>query len=93
MSKQIVLAGGVRTAIGKFGGALANTPAAEMGAIVIKEALQRAGIKPEQVDEVIMGCVLQGRTGPERRPPGRRQGRSAGGSARFHAEQRLRVPA
>ena len=59
MSKQIVLAGGVRTAIGKFGGALANTPAAELGAIVIKEALQRAGIKPEQVDEVIMGCVLQ----------------------------------
>ncbi len=59
MSKTIVLAGAVRTAIGKFGGALANTPAVTLGSIVIKEALARAGVKPEQVDEVYMGCVIQ----------------------------------
>lgn len=59
MSKKIVLAGACRTAIGKMGGALSNTPAADLGAIVIKEALNRAGVKPEQVDEVLMGCVIQ----------------------------------
>ena len=57
--KEIVLAGAVRTAMGKFGGTLASTPAAQLGSIVIKEALNRAGVKPEQVDEVIMGCVIQ----------------------------------
>lgn len=58
MNKDIVLAGGVRTAIGKFGGSLANTPAADLGAVVIKAALERAGIAPNQVDEVIMGSIL-----------------------------------
>lgn len=57
--KKVVLAGACRTPIGKFGGTLAGTPAAELGAIVIREAVARAGIKPEDVDEVIMGCVLQ----------------------------------
>ncbi len=59
MAQKIVLAGAVRTAIGKMGGALSNTPATELGTIVIKEALNRAGVKPEQVDEVLMGCVIQ----------------------------------
>ncbi|MBE5824373.1 MAG: acetyl-CoA C-acetyltransferase [Butyrivibrio sp.] len=59
MAQKVVLAGAVRTAIGKMGGALSNTPAAELGSIVIKEALNRAGVKPEQVDEVLMGCVIQ----------------------------------
>lgn len=59
MSKQIVLAGAVRTAIGKFGGALSDVAAPTLGAIVIKEALARAGIAPDQVDEVIMGSILQ----------------------------------
>ena len=59
MAKEIVLAGACRTAIGKFGGSLANTPAVELGALVIKEAVRRAGIKPEDVDEVLMGNVLQ----------------------------------
>ena len=63
MTKKIVLAGACRTAIGKMGGALSNTPAAELGAIVIKEALNRAGVKPEQVDEVLMGCVIQAAQG------------------------------
>ena len=59
MAKKVVLAGACRTAIGKMGGALSTTPAADLGSIVIKEALNRAGVKPEQVDEVLMGCVIQ----------------------------------
>lgn len=63
MSKKIVLAGAVRTAIGKMGGALANVPVATLGSIVIKEALKRANVAPDQVDEVLMGCVLQAAQG------------------------------
>ena len=63
MTKKVVIAGACRTAIGKMGGALSNTPAAELGSIVIKEALNRAGVKPEQVDEVLMGCVIQAAQG------------------------------
>lgn len=63
MSKKIVLAGACRTAIGKMGGGLSTTPAVELGALVIKEALQRAGVKPEQVDHVYMGNVLQAALG------------------------------
>ena len=70
MAKEIVLAGACRTALGKFGGSLTNTPAVELGAIVIKEAIRRAGIKPEDVDEVLMGNVLpaSARALPARRP-------------------------
>ena len=57
--KKIVIASACRTAIGKFGGTLSNVPAAELGSIVIKEAIERAGVKPEQVDHVYMGCVIQ----------------------------------
>lgn len=57
--RKIVLAGACRTAIGTMGGALSTTPAAELGAIVIKEALNRAGVAPEAVDQVYMGCVIQ----------------------------------
>ena len=57
--KKIVLAGACRTAIGTMGGALSTVPAAELGSIVIKEALNRAGVKAEQVDHVYMGCVIQ----------------------------------
>ena len=63
MTKKVVLAGACRTAIGKMGGALSNTPAVDLGSIVIKEALNRAGVKPEQVDEVLMGCVIQAAQG------------------------------
>lgn len=59
MSREVVMAGAVRTAIGKFGGTLSEVPAAELGAIVIREALARANVAAEQVDEVLMGCVLQ----------------------------------
>ncbi len=59
MAKKVVLAGACRTAIGSMGGSLSTTPAAELGAVVIKEALNRAGVAPEQVDHVYMGCVIQ----------------------------------
>jgi len=57
--KEVVIASGVRTAVGKFGGTLLNVPAVDLGAVVIKEALKRANVKPEDVSEVIMGNVLQ----------------------------------
>ena len=59
MSKKVVIASACRTAIGTMGGSLSTTPAAELGAIVIKEAVKRAGIKAEDVDQVYMGCVIQ----------------------------------
>ncbi|HKM04318.1 MAG TPA: acetyl-CoA C-acetyltransferase [Lachnospiraceae bacterium] len=59
MLKKVVLAGACRTAIGTMGGSLSTTSAADLGAIVIKEALKRAGVAPEAVDHVYMGCVIQ----------------------------------
>src|ERR1700752_3604373 len=56
--EEIYIVGAVRTTIGKFGGTLAKTPAADLGALVIKEVLKRAGVSPDQVSEVIMGQVL-----------------------------------
>ena len=56
--KDLYIVSCCRTAIGAFGGSLKNTPAAEMGAIVVKEALNRAGVKSEQVDELMFGCIL-----------------------------------
>ena len=63
MGKKVVIAGACRTAIGKMGGELSTVPAVEMGALVIKEALKRAGVAPEQVDHVYMGNVLQAALG------------------------------
>ncbi len=59
MSKEVVVVSAVRTAIGSFLGSLKDVSAVELGAIVIKEALRRADVAPDQVDEVIMGNVLQ----------------------------------
>ena len=59
MARKVVLAGACRTAIGTMGGCLSTVPVADLGTIVIKEALKRSGVKPEQVDEVYMGCVIQ----------------------------------
>ena len=59
MAKRVVLAGACRTAIGKMGGQLSTVKATDLGAIVIKEALTRAGVAADQVDEVLMGCVIQ----------------------------------
>lgn len=57
--REVVIVSAVRTAIGNFMGGLSTIPATELGAVVIKEALNRAGVKGEQVDEVVMGNVLQ----------------------------------
>ena len=59
MAKRVVLAGACRTPIGKMGGQLSTVKAPDLGAIVIKEALKRTGVAPEQVDEVLFGCVIQ----------------------------------
>ena len=56
--KEVYVVNCCRTAIGSFGGSLKDTPAAELGAVVIKEALNRAGVKAENVDEVMFGCIL-----------------------------------
>ena len=61
--REVVIASAARTPIGKFGGSLKDIPARQLGAIVIEEALKRAGIEKDQVDEVVMGCVLQGGLG------------------------------
>ncbi|MBQ3281981.1 MAG: acetyl-CoA C-acetyltransferase [Eubacterium sp.] len=61
--KEVVIVGAKRTAIGSYGGTLKNVPAKELGAVAIKGAIEQAGIKPEDVEEVIMGDVLQGGLG------------------------------
>ena len=61
--KEVYVVNCCRTAIGSFGGSLKDTPAVDMGATVIKEALNRANMKPDQVDEVMFGCVLTGGLG------------------------------
>jgi acetyl-CoA C-acetyltransferase len=59
MSREVVLVGACRTPVGTFGGTLKDTPAVTLGKVVMEEALKRAGLKGEQLDEVIFGCVLQ----------------------------------
>ena len=59
MSREVVLVGACRTPVGTFGGTLKNTPAVQLGKVVMEEALKRAGLKGEQLDEVIFGCVIQ----------------------------------
>ena len=56
--KDLYVVNCCRTAIGSFGGSLKNTPAADMGAVVVKEALKRANVAPENVDELMFGCIL-----------------------------------
>lgn len=58
-ARKVVLAGACRTAIGTLGGALSSVPVVDLGAVVIRESLKRAGIAPEKVDQVLMGCVIQ----------------------------------
>ncbi|MGM9988160.1 MAG: acetyl-CoA C-acetyltransferase [Bacillaceae bacterium] len=73
--REVVIVSAVRTAVGSFMGTLSNTPATELGGIVIKEAVKRAGITGELVDEVIMGNVLQAGLG---QGPGRQAALNAG---------------
>jgi acetyl-CoA C-acetyltransferase len=62
--REVVVAGAVRTPIGKFGGGLASLTAAQLGAAAAKEALARAGVEPRQVDEAVFGCARQAGVGP-----------------------------
>src|SRR2546422_11557544 len=57
--KEAVIISAVRTPVGKFLGSLKNFKATDLGAIVVRESVKRAGVAPEDVDEVIMGCVIQ----------------------------------
>src|SRR5690606_13991733 len=57
--EDVILVSGVRTAIGTMGGALSETPASDLAAAVIREAVVRAGIEPDIIDQVILGCVGQ----------------------------------
>ncbi|HOE56481.1 MAG TPA: acetyl-CoA C-acetyltransferase [Bacillota bacterium] len=57
--REVVIAAAVRTAIGNFNGSLAGVSAVDLGAVVVKEAIKRAGISAEMVDDTIMGCILQ----------------------------------
>ena len=75
MNKEVVIISAVRTPMGSFGGALKDVPATELGATAIKAAVEKAGIKPEQVDEVLMGCVLQANLG---QAPARQAAKHAG---------------
>lgn len=61
--RDVVIASAARTPIGSFGGSLKTVPARTLGAVAVKEAIKRAGIKPEDIDEVVLGCVLQGALG------------------------------
>ncbi|MBW2619008.1 MAG: acetyl-CoA C-acetyltransferase [Deltaproteobacteria bacterium] len=61
--KDIVIAGAARTAVGRYGGTLKDTPAVELGVVAMKEALDRAQVKPDELDEVILGNVLQAAQG------------------------------
>ena len=62
--REVVVAGAVRTPIGKFGGSLAGLTAADLGVSVVSEALRRAGVRPNQVDETTFGCARQAGGGP-----------------------------
>ncbi|HWB91297.1 MAG TPA: acetyl-CoA C-acyltransferase [Puia sp.] len=75
MNKEVVIVAAVRTPIGSFGGALKEFSAPKLGAIAIQGALKKAGVQPAQVDEVLMGCVLQGNLG---QAPARQAAKGAG---------------
>src|SRR3954463_4407264 len=73
--KEVVIVSAVRTAIGSFGGSLRDVPATKLGAAAIAAALSRAGVKPELVNDVLMGCVLQANLG---QAPARQAAKFAG---------------
>ena len=73
--REVYVVNCCRTAVGSFGGSLKDTPATDLGAVVVKEALNRAGLKPEQVDELMFGCIL---TAAQGQNPARQVGVKAG---------------
>src|SRR5579871_3101497 len=74
-NKEVVIVSAIRTPMGSFGGALREISATRLGAIAIAGALKKAGLRPEDVDEVLMGCVLQANLG---QAPARQAARGAG---------------
>ena len=84
---QVYVVNCCRTAVGSFGGSLKDTPATDLGAVVVKEALNRAGLKPEQVDELMFGCILTAAQGQK----GGREGRPALLRARLHRGYGVRL--
>ncbi len=90
-SNTIVVASAARTPVGSFNGAFANTPAHELGAVAIKEALGRAGVDAKEVDEVILGQVL---TAAQGQNPARQAAMAAGvpaGGHRLGSQPALRL--
>ena len=75
MKKEVYIVSAVRTPMGSFGGALKDVPATQLGAIAIKGALEKAGINGDQVNEVLMGCVIQSNLG---QAPARQAAKAAG---------------
>src|ERR1700733_1364711 len=75
MNKEVVIVSAVRTPIGSFGGSLKDFSATRLGSFAIKGALEKAGIRPGQVQELLMGCVLQANLG---QAPARQAGKFAG---------------
>ena len=75
MSKSVVIASAARTPVGAFNGVFANTPAHDLGSIAIKAALERAGVDPKEVDEVILGQIL---TAGQGQNPARQAAMNAG---------------
>jgi acetyl-CoA C-acetyltransferase len=75
MNKEVVIVAAVRTPIGSFGGSLKDVPATRLGSIAIEGALKKAGVKPGEVQEVLMGCVLQANLG---QAPARQAAKGAG---------------
>jgi len=73
--KEVVIVSAVRTAIGSFGGSLKDVPATKLGAAAIRGAIQKAGIQPAQVQDVLMGCVIQANLG---QAPARQAAKFAG---------------
>lgn len=75
MNKTVYIVSAVRTPMGSFGGVLKDVPAPQLGAIAIKAALEKAGLQPGQVDELLMGCVIQANMG---QAPARQAAKAAG---------------
>lgn len=75
MKQEVYIISAVRTPMGSFGGVLKDVPATQLGATAIRAAVERAGIQPEQVDEVLMGCVIQANLG---QAPARQAAKAAG---------------
>lgn len=88
---EAVIVSACRTPIGSFGGVFKDLTAADLGAVVIREAIARAGLDPKDVGDVIMGCVLQAGAGMKRRAAGRTQGGGSGRSPCGNDQSRLRV--